>query len=110
VAEEIDEEVRRLIDKAYHVAKQVLTENRGKLDEVVRWALERETIEGDDLTGLLKAPVGETPVPTVEEPRPEEPKEEEPETAEEPETPEPQVGEPGLAYGGQTTIKLDPDS
>jgi cell division protease FtsH len=110
VAEEIDEEVRHLIDKAYHTAKQVLTEHRGKLDEVVQWALEQETIEGDDLTTLLKAPVGETPVPSVEEQPPDEPKEEEPEAEEEPETPEPQVGEPGLAYGGQTTIKLDPDS
>src|SRR3989304_5655736 len=35
VAEEIDEEVRHIIDRAYATAKQVLTENRAKLNEIV---------------------------------------------------------------------------
>ncbi len=109
MAEEIDEEVRRLIDKAYHTAKQVLTEHRAKLDEVVERILVDETMEGDDLTRLLEAPVGEPPEPSPEEPPPDQPEEEE-QPAEEPETPTPQVGKPGLAYGGHTTIKLDPDS
>jgi len=30
------------------------------------------------------------------------------EPVEEPEAPAPQVGKPGLAYGGQSTIQLDP--
>ncbi len=110
VAEEIDEEVRRIIDKAYHTAKQVLTERRAKLEEVVQRILVEETMEGEDLTRLLEVPVGEAPAPSADEPTPEPPKEEEPESAEEPETPQPQVGKPGLAYGGQSTIKLDPDS
>jgi cell division protease FtsH len=110
VAEEIDEEVRRLIDKAYHTAKKVLADNRGKLEELVQRALDQETIEGEDLTALLKAPVGEAPEPSAPKPPPEEPKEEEPEAAEEPETPKAPTSEPGLAYGGQTTINLDPDS
>ncbi|OGO51980.1 MAG: cell division protein FtsH [Chloroflexi bacterium RBG_16_68_14] len=110
VAEEIDEEVRRLIDKAYHSAKQVLTEHRGKLEEVVQRVLEQETMEGDDLTGLLQAPVGQAPPPKAEAPAPEQPGEEgKPEPVEEPGAPKPQLGKPGLAYGGHTTIKLDPE-
>jgi cell division protease FtsH len=110
VAEEIDEEVRRIIDRAYQTAKQVLTEHRDKLEEVVQHIIEQETIEGDDLTGLLEAPVGEAPKPTPPEPPAPEKKDETPETAEEPETPKPQVGKPGLAYGGQTTIQLQPET
>jgi len=110
VAEEIDDEVRRIIDKAYHTAKQVLTEHRDKLDEVVARVKEVETIEGDDLTGLLAAPVGQAPK-RAEPPAPEPPKDETPEPAEEAdaETPKPQIGKPGLAYGGQATIQLDPE-
>ncbi|MCH7488679.1 MAG: ATP-dependent zinc metalloprotease FtsH [Chloroflexi bacterium] len=104
VAEEIDEEVRRLIDKAHETAKQLLTDNRGKLDEVVEWILIKETMEGEELTKLLDAPVGELPPP-------EEPKSEQPPEKDEPEEKtEPQAGKPGLAYGGQTPIQLNPDS
>jgi cell division protease FtsH len=111
VAEEIDDEVRRIIDKAYQTAKQVLTEHRAKLDELVDRLLVEETIEGDDLTRLLAAPVGEAPPPSLPPERPpEEPKDEAPKPVEEPETPQPQVGKPGLAYGSQSSIQLDPDS
>ncbi|MDZ4277536.1 MAG: cell division protein FtsH, partial [Dehalococcoidia bacterium] len=111
VAEEIDEEVHRLIDKAYHTAKQVLTEHRAKLDELVQVALEQETIEGEDLLRILKAPVGEAPKPVEPEAGAGEPKAEEPDSQEEgAETPTPKVGKPGLAYGGQTPIQLDPNS
>ena len=110
VAEEIDEEVRRLIDKAYQTAKQVLTEHKEKLEELVEFILEEETIEGDNLTDFLATPVGQARKPGSEEPPPEEPKEE-PDAPEESESPKPQLGgEPGLAYGSQSTIKLDPDS
>ena len=57
VAEEIDDEVRRIIDHAYHVAKKILTENRAKLDQIARKLIEVETIEGDDLMALFNAPV-----------------------------------------------------
>jgi len=103
VAEEIDEEVRRLIDRAYHTAKQVLTEHREKLEEVVERILEDETLEGDELTRLLEAKVGEAPPPKAPPPT-DDPKEEEPAAADEPgETPQPQVGKPGLAYGSSSS-------
>ena len=111
VAEEIDDEVRRLIDTAYQTAKQVLTEHQDKLEEVVEHILEAETMEGETLSRLLNAPVGETPLPSKREPEPSEPPDETPApTEEESETPKPQVGKPGLAYGGQSNVKLDSDT
>jgi cell division protease FtsH len=109
VAEEIDEEVRHIIDRAYHTAKQVLTDHRDKLEEVVQRILEEETIEGEDLNALLSAPVGQAPPPKAPEPPAGTPEKEEP-PAEEPETAQPHPGSGGLAYGPQATIHLDPDS
>jgi cell division protease FtsH len=53
VAEEIDEEVRSIIDNAYNTAKKLLSENREKLDKIVHTLLEEETIEGEALTAVL---------------------------------------------------------
>ena len=53
VAEEIDEEVRQIIDKAYHTAKKLITEHRDRLDTIVKSLLEEETIEGDALAAVL---------------------------------------------------------
>jgi cell division protease FtsH len=109
VAEEIDEEVRRLIDKGYHTARQVLTDHRDKLEEVVQTILEQETLEGDDLKNLLEAPVGQARKPEPPAPPAQPKQEEQPAPAEQPETPAPQLGKPGLAYGSQTSITLDPE-
>ncbi|MCH7811688.1 MAG: ATP-dependent zinc metalloprotease FtsH [Chloroflexi bacterium] len=108
VAEEIDEEVRRLIDKAYQTAKQVLALHRDKLEQVVRRVLVDEMIDGDDLTELLKAPPDESPEPTAGGTPEEPPKEKAKEPEEESEAPQPQAGKPGLAYGSQSSITLDP--
>jgi cell division protease FtsH len=107
IAEEIDEEVRRIIDKAYHTAKRVLTDHRDKLTEVVQRLLEEETIEGEDLTRLLDAPVGQAPPPSEEPPAAQPPAQ--PEPAPDAEEPQPKLGKPGLAWGGgQANIDLDP--
>ncbi|MDI6856955.1 MAG: ATP-dependent zinc metalloprotease FtsH [Dehalococcoidia bacterium] len=100
VAEEIDEEVRRIIDHAYQQAKKILTENRGKLDQIAKRLMEVETLEGEELEHVFEAPLDEVFPPVEvpgEEPKaepPEEPKEEEPAA-------EPQVGKPGLVWGSQ---------
>jgi cell division protease FtsH len=54
-AEEIDEEVRRLIKDAQERAHQVLVANRGLLDRLVGALLEAETLEGDQLRDLLSS-------------------------------------------------------
>src|SRR6058998_3894960 len=70
VAEEIDEEVRQIIDKAYQTSKKLLTDNRDRLNAIVGVLLEEETIEGDPLTALLS---GKTPEDSTPGPKPEEP-------------------------------------
>ncbi len=53
VAEEIDQEVRRLIDDAYHRARDILTDYRHKLEAIARRLIEVETIEREEFEALL---------------------------------------------------------
>ncbi len=57
IAGEIDDAVRRLVDKAHEVARTLIRENLPKLHELARRLLEVETLEGDALTRLMGAPV-----------------------------------------------------
>ena len=66
VAEEIDEEVRRIIDHSYQVAKKILMENRGKLDQIAHRLIEVETLEGDELQKVFNAPLDQQFPPAVE--------------------------------------------
>ena len=77
VAEEIDEEVRRLIDHAYQTAREILTENRERLDRLVKILLELETIEGDDLKRVLEGldSVDPPAIPAASPTPPEDPEE-----------------------------------
>ncbi len=106
VAEEIDEEVRRLIDHAYQTARTLLTDNRERLDKLVQVLLEEETIEGDDLRRVLEGIDREPPAPES----PSAPlSADEPEIKEQP-GPTPKLGPPGLAWGSsQSNISLDSD-
>jgi cell division protease FtsH len=108
VAEEIDEEVRRLIDHAYQTARTLLIENRERLDRLVKVLLEVETLEGEDLKRVLDG------LDRDEPPAPDAPAmpAEEPEEKVEPDTspgPQPKLGPPGLAWGSQSNIQLDGD-
>jgi len=58
VAEEIDEEVRQIVDQAYQSAMKQLTENRDKLEQLVKVLREEETIEGEALQVILDAKPG----------------------------------------------------
>ena len=51
----IDEEVRRLLDSAYHDAVKLLMENRALLDEISEYLLGKETITGDELMAFVNA-------------------------------------------------------
>lgn len=66
VAEEIDDEVRRLVSEAYEKSKAILIEYRAKLDAVAHRLLEVETITRDEFESIFPAPVPKnsgTPVP-----------------------------------------------
>ena len=54
VAEKIDSEVNKLLEDAYKTAKEILKSQKSILENVANYLLEHETVEGDDLTKLLK--------------------------------------------------------
>jgi len=106
VAEEIDEEVRRIVDRAYQTARKVLVENRAKLEQLAKHLIEVETIEGEALQALFAAPVEEEPVTAEAQPEEEAKKPKEKEARPEPIIAPPK---PGLAWGGETRARLDPE-
>ncbi len=57
VAEQIDAEVRRLVNDAYQQARQILIEYRDKLDAVAQRLLEVETISREEFERLFPPPV-----------------------------------------------------
>jgi len=57
VAEEIDEEVHRLIEQAHDTARKILTENKGKLEKIAEALIDRETLEGEALETLFNGKV-----------------------------------------------------
>src|SRR5438094_139368 len=69
VAEEIDQEVRRLITQAYARAKDILERYRDKLDQVALRLVKDETLDGatfDDMLGLAPVePVSGIPSPGI---------------------------------------------
>lgn len=52
-AQEIDAEVRALVDRAYSRAREILTEKREVLERVAQHLLEKEVLEGEELRHLL---------------------------------------------------------
>ena len=52
-AREIDNEVRRIVEEQYAVAKAVVTENREKLERLAHALLERETLDSEEIGAAL---------------------------------------------------------
>ena len=52
-AEQIDQEVRRLIDDAYQLAKRTLMTNRDKLETIAKALLEYETLDGSQIKEII---------------------------------------------------------
>jgi cell division protease FtsH len=70
-AREIDEEVRAIIQHAYEVTRQILTENRAKLEQLAKELVAKETLEGEELNRLFDEPVpAEEPASVTEEQKP----------------------------------------
>ena len=64
VAREIDREVRRFVETAYHRAREILLAHRAKLDEIAQRLLQEETIEGDEFEAMFQdLPKLSTPEP-----------------------------------------------
>jgi len=50
---EIDKEVRRILEKAYKTAHDIITQHKGALEKIARKLLERETLEGWEVNQIL---------------------------------------------------------
>ena len=74
----IDAEVRKIIDDSYATAKQILQDNRDKLDAMADALMKYETIDSDQIDDIMAGvPVrepkdwsggGNTPPPSTEQP------------------------------------------
>lgn len=62
IAQEIDEEVHSIIQRAYSTAKKVLTSNKEKLNQLAQELITRETLDEPDLDRLFE---GLAPQPTT---------------------------------------------
>ncbi|PIR79599.1 MAG: cell division protein FtsH, partial [Candidatus Levybacteria bacterium CG10_big_fil_rev_8_21_14_0_10_36_30] len=51
---QIDREIRRIMDEAYKTAQRVIKTNRTKLDQVAARLLVKETLEGDEFEEIMK--------------------------------------------------------
>ena len=98
-AEEIDEEVRRIVEEAHELCRRVLGEHREKLEELAEALIELETIDGDVLTRLLGPAEGRTMPPEPGEEIATTPEEPPAASAGEQEEAEEPHGRPGLAWG-----------
>src|SRR5688572_6876290 len=98
VAREIDAEIRRIVEEAHQVARDILGQHRADLDKTSEILLRRETIEREQFLQLLDGKseedvfgTEEPPVPVLPPSAPEAP-ERKPERA-----PAPKLPRPGLA-------------
>jgi cell division protease FtsH len=57
-AVEIDKEVRRILDKAYKSAHEIISTNKNALDRIARKLLERETLEGWEVNQIITEETG----------------------------------------------------
>jgi cell division protease FtsH len=63
-AQEIDGEVKRIIDEAYKTAKTLITENRDKLELIANSLLEYETLDGAQVEEIVRTGKFTPPPPT----------------------------------------------
>jgi cell division protease FtsH len=62
IAQEIDEEVHGIIQRAYNTAKQILTANEEKLKQLAQELIARETLDEPELDKIF---AGLAPEPTL---------------------------------------------
>jgi cell division protease FtsH len=53
IASQIDVEVRSIVDQCYVDAKRIMRENREVIDRLVDLLIEKETIDGEELRGIV---------------------------------------------------------
>jgi cell division protease FtsH len=69
-AQEIDREVRRLVDDGYERAKQLIMAHRDKIELIAQALLEYETLDGDQVKDIVKLGHMQNPPETRSKPPP----------------------------------------
>lgn len=64
-AEEIDNEVKRILQTAYQRAKNILLEHRDKMEQLVGVLMEVETLDSNEFVQLMEGTYGQSPEPAV---------------------------------------------
>ncbi len=54
IAKAIDKEIRRTIDRCYHMAEELIIQNRQKLDSIAEALLEKETLDATEIAALME--------------------------------------------------------
>ncbi|MFQ4141833.1 ATP-dependent zinc metalloprotease FtsH [Chlorogloeopsis sp. ULAP02] len=54
VAEQIDQEVKEIVDRAHYIALKILDKNRALLEETAQILLQKEVLEGEELRSRLR--------------------------------------------------------
>ncbi len=70
VAEQIDAEVRQIIDEQYERTKQLLLENRDKLELIAQKLLELESLDAEEFVALMEGREAGTPSSATPAPAP----------------------------------------
>jgi cell division protease FtsH len=55
-AHQIDDEIKRILDDAYQTAKNILSENRDKMETLVEVLMERETLTAEEFVEIIDGP------------------------------------------------------
>jgi len=64
ISAKIDAEVKKIIDEAYAKAKEILTENRQRLEDITQALLDKERLEADEFEEIFKN--GYNPTPAID--------------------------------------------
>jgi cell division protease FtsH len=62
--QKVDEEIRKIIDQQYAVARRLLEENRDKVEAMARALLDMETIDADQIDDIMAGRPPRPPRPT----------------------------------------------
>jgi cell division protease FtsH len=63
--QQVDAEIRRIIDQQYGLAKQILLDNRDKVEAMTKALLEWETIDAEQIEDIMKGREPRPPKPSA---------------------------------------------
>jgi cell division protease FtsH len=68
--QQVDAEIRRIIDQQYKLARKLIEENREKVEAMAKALLEWETIDADQINDIMAGKPPRPPKPTSTQPPP----------------------------------------